>query len=315
MPNSNATAQAAESAKASLTVSVVVPTRNRPHQVADCAKSILATDGFVDLIFVDQSDGPETEQALGEIRDPRLRYVRTDTRGVTNGRNIGIETSSSDIVAFTDDDCRVRHDWVQRIVDVFAADPSVAVVSGRVVVPDEILNLGYAEGFEPRERDWQGRYPPLGRDWGITANMSIRKSVLARTGAFDPFLGAGAPLRSGGEPDFLFRVLRAGLKVVNASEVVVDHYGIRKPGDEFRKLIMGYSAGTAAAMWKHVRLRDPQGTMVYLRFLGSTLARVSSNVILRRRPTGMNYLIAFVSGTLASHKFRVDRAMRQYVPK
>jgi glycosyltransferase involved in cell wall biosynthesis len=315
MTTSNATVQSAPVAEATLTVSVVVPTRNRPHQVADCAKSILATDGFVDLIFVDQSDGRETEQALSQIKDARLRYVRTDTRGVTNGRNIGMDSSTSDIVAFTDDDCRVRKDWVKRIIDVFAADPSVAVVSGRVEVPEEIRHLGYAEGFEPRERDWHGRYPPLGRDWGITANMSIRKSVLARTGAFDPMLGAGAPLKSGGEPDFLFRVLRAGMKVVNANEVVVDHYGIRKPGEEFRKLIMGYSAGTAAAMYKHVRLRDPHGTLVYLRFLGSTVARVSGNVLFRRRPTGMNYLIAFLSGTLASYKFRVDPTKREYVPK
>jgi len=315
MATSNATAPTAPSTQATLTVSVVVPTRNRPHQVADCAKSILATDGFVDLIFVDQSDGRETEQALSEIDDARLRYVRTDTRGVTNGRNIGMNESTSDIVAFTDDDCRVRKDWVKRIVDVFVADPSVAVVSGRVVVPEEIQHLGYAEGFEPRERDWQGRYPPIGQDWGITANMSIRKSVLDRTGAFDPMLGAGAPLRSGGEPDFLFRVLRAGMKVVNASEVIVEHYGIRKPGEEFRKLIMGYSAGTAAAMYKHVRLRDPHGAMVYMRFLGSTIARVSGNVLFRRRPTGMNYLIAFLSGTLASYRFRVDPTKREYVPR
>lgn len=307
--------QTASNPKPALTVSVVVPTRNRPHQVGDCAKSILATDGFVDLIFVDQSDGPESERALAEIVDPRLRYIRTETRGVTSGRNVGMDASTSDIIAFTDDDCRVRPDWVKRIIDVFTADPDVAVVSGRVVVPPEILESGYAEGFEPRERYWQGRYPPIGRDWGITANMSIRKSVLAQVGAFDPMLGAGAPLRSGGEPDFLFRVLRAGLKVVNASEVVVDHYGIRKPGEEFRKLIMGYSWGTAAAIFKHVRLRDPAGAMVYLRFLGSTVARVSGNVLSGRRPTGANFLIAFVQGTLASYRYRVDPTTREYVPK
>ena len=143
---------------------------------------------------------------------------------------------------------------------VFAGDPQVAVVCGTVRVPEEIQHLGYAEGFEGKQREWQGEYPPLGQDWGITANFSLRRSVLSEIGDFDPFLGAGAPLCSGGEPDFLFRVLRAGYKVINANEVVVDHYGIRKPGEEFRKLIMGYSAGTAAAMFKHVRLRDPDVT-------------------------------------------------------
>jgi len=56
---------------------------------------------------------------------------------------------------------------------------------------------------------------------GITANLSLRRSVIERVGKFDPLLGACAPLSSGGEPDMLFRVLRAGHKVVNASEVQV----------------------------------------------------------------------------------------------
>jgi GT2 family glycosyltransferase len=241
--------------------------------------------------------------------------VRTDTRGVTNGRNLGMSLSRSDIVAFTDDDCRVRPDWVQRTIDIFAADPQVAVVCGRVVVPDEIQKLGYAEGFEPQEREWQGRYPPLGRDWGITANFSIRLSVLDRVGLFDPMLGAGAPLRSGGEPDFLFRVLRGGFKVVNAREVVVDHYGVRKPGDEFKKLIMGYGAGTASAIYKHVRLGDPAGIVVYLRFLTSAILVVVGNVLRLKRPTGTNYLRAFLSGTLASYRFPVDRKSRQYIER
>lgn len=300
---------------ANLSVSVIVPTRNRSVHAEACAKSILAANGFVDLIFVDQSDDRATAEALSKIADPRLRYYSSDTRGVTKSRNLGMAMSSSDIVAFTDDDCRVSLDWIEKTKAIFASDPEVAVVCGRVCVPEEIQHLGYAEGFEPQRREWQGEYPPLGRDWGITANFSIRRSVLDKIGEFDPLLGAGAPLRSGGEPDFLFRVLRAGYKVVNAKEVLVDHYGIRKPGEEFRKLIMGYSAGTAAAMFKHVRLLDPDGTKVYLRFLASTLLRVSGNVLRGRKPTGANYLIAFMSGTFASFKFGVDRKRRQYVER
>jgi GT2 family glycosyltransferase len=223
--------------------------------------------------------------------------------------------SSSEVVLFTDDDCRVTPDWVQSNIDVFAGDPEVAVVCGRVIVPDEIQKLGFAVSFEPREREWQGRFPPLGRDWGITANFSVRLSVVDRVGPFDPMLGAGAPLRSGGELDFLFRVLRAGFKVVNAREVVVYHYGVRKPGDEFRNLIMGYAAGTASAVYKHARLGDRAGIVVYLRFLMSAVLLVIGNVVRLKRPTGANFLKAFLSGTVASYRFSVDRKSRQYMQR
>ncbi len=296
-----------------VTISVNVPTRNRHVHAAECVATLLATSGFDELILIDQSDGTATQEALSKIQDPRFRYVRTPTRGVTIARNIGIELSTGTIVACTDDDCRVAPDWAACIARIFAADLEVAVVCGRVRVPEELQESGYTLGFEPQVRELKGRYPPLDGDWGITANMAIRRDVLARVGGFDPMLGAGAPLRSGGEPDFLFRVLRAGLKVVNAREVVVDHLGVRAPGEEAQKLVLGYGAGTAAAIYKHVRLGDTAALAVYLGFLWATVRRVSTNVIRGNRPIGLGYLRAFISGSAQSHKFRVDRKLRQYV--
>src|SRR5713226_3277827 len=93
------------------TISINIPTRNRPAHAAACVETALATSGFDEVILIDQSDGPATEEALSKIQDPRFRYVRTPTRGVTIARNIGIELSKGTIIACTDDDCRVAPDW------------------------------------------------------------------------------------------------------------------------------------------------------------------------------------------------------------
>src|SRR5215467_3351590 len=126
----------------SLRVSVAVPTRNRSAHVLQCVQAILALRGFTDIIVVDQSDDDSTRDELSRVEDPRLRYVRSDTRGVANGRNLAMSLSDSDVILFTDDDCRVTPDWVQKNIDIFAADPEVAVICGRVIVPDEIQKLG-----------------------------------------------------------------------------------------------------------------------------------------------------------------------------
>jgi glycosyltransferase involved in cell wall biosynthesis len=295
--------------------SVVVPTRNRPRHALECVERILASDGFSELVVVDQSDTPETEQILSRIRDTRLRHVRTESRGVSIARNTGIERSVGEIIAFTDDDCRVSKDWVRKMAGVFASDPDIAVVCGRVHVPEELRSQGFAEWFEPQHRTWKGKYPPSGKEWGITANMGVRRDALSRIGVFDSMLGAGAPLRSGAEPDLLFRALRAGFTVVNAQEVVVDHLGIRPLGPEARQLIRGYGLGTGAALFKHVRLGDPEGLGVYLRLLGWNVGRVCTNVLRAQRPTGAGYLYSFVSGAVASFRFGVDRSQRQYVAR
>jgi len=234
---------------------------------------------------------------------------------VTISRNLGIKLSKGAIIACTDDDCRVTSDWATNIAAIFAADPEVAVVCGRVRIPDDVWSSGYVLGFEPRVRVWQGRYPPADSDWGITANLALRRQVLARVGDFDPILGAGAPLISGGEPDFLFRVLRAGFKVVNASEVSVDHFGVRTPGPEAQRLIRGYALGTGAAFWKHVRLGDRQALGVFLNFVGVSVRAVCMNLVRDHRPQGMGFLVAFLSGIPKSYRFRIDRQRRQYLPR
>src|SRR3990172_2030184 len=214
---------------ASPTISVVVPTRNRPDHAVACATTLLrapplrGAGGFLALVVTAQSDRAETQAALERLGDPRLRHVRSPLRGATNGRNAGIAASRGSVLAFTDDDCRVASDWAASIASIFRTDPEAAVVCGRVRVPEEIRRRGFAMGFEPCVREWKGRFPPPDRDWGITANLAARRDVLERVGWFDPVLGPGAPLLCGEEPDLLFRVLKAGYKVVNASEVVVDH--------------------------------------------------------------------------------------------
>ena len=294
-------------------LSVVVPTRNRPAHALECVASILGTSGFSELILVDQSDGDETERGAAQVNDARLRYVRTDTRGVTSARNIGMELSESEIIAFTDDDCRVPSDWAAAILKVFADDPEAVLVCGRVRVPQELWERGFTESFEPEVREWVGRYPPFGKDWGITANMSMRREVVLRLGAFDPFLGAGSPLRSGGEPDLIFRVLKAGLKIVNASEVVVEHLGVRPYGKAASLLMRGYLFGTGAALFKHVRLGDRAAIALYLHFFQQNLLRIGKGLLRDRKPDGLGYLLGFVSGTAASYKFGVDRERRRYV--
>jgi glycosyltransferase involved in cell wall biosynthesis len=303
---------APSSAKSWPAVSVVIPTRNRAQHALACVNSVLATSGIAEVIVVDQSDEEDTRQAIESIRDNRLRYVRSELRGATSGRNVGIEQSHGDVIAFTDDDCRVRHDWALNISAVFRADRDTAVVCGRVIVPPEILERGFAVGFEPVVRVWQNRFPKPGIDWGITANFAVRRDVFDQVGGFDPMLGPGAPLLCGEEPDILFRVLRVGLKVVNADEVQVEHLGVRARGEETRALFDTYAAGTAAALIKHARLGDLRGTLLYARWLGKSGFQVVKSLATGTRPTGARFFMAFLTGTVASWQFGIDREKRVY---
>lgn len=118
---------------------MVVPTPNRPDHVSDCAKSVIADGGFDGLLFVDQCDGSETAERIAAITDTqRAICIRSDLPGATNGRNVGIENTSGLLMAFTDDDWRVAPNWCESIRGLFASDPRIAVVCGRVDVAEDL---------------------------------------------------------------------------------------------------------------------------------------------------------------------------------
>jgi GT2 family glycosyltransferase len=297
-----------------LTVSAIVSSRNRPADAFPCVSSILRNPDLLELVFIDQSDTFDTRDALQPIADARLKYVRSEQRGLSNGRNQGIALSKGDILAYTDDDCRTPADWVSKIRRVFIEDADALVVCGRVVVPPELADKGFTTGFEPADREWQHRYPGPAA-WGIGANMSIRRSAFDSVGVFDPFLGAGAVLPAGEELDFMYRVLKAGFKVINASEVELTHLGTRPAGDATRTLWSSYGAGAAAVLAKHIRLGDPDAIRLYLEHL-STIGRwVAKSLFTGRRPLGARYMYSLLAGAAASFKYSVDRQRKLYAQR
>jgi GT2 family glycosyltransferase len=297
-------------------IAVVVPTRNRPDHAEPCVRTVLANPELdLEVTLIDQSDDDATELAVSAHRaDPRFRYARTSSRGASNARNLGLQLSTAPLVAFTDDDCRVAPDWLARIRTIFKEDPSAGIVYGRVSIPAEFRAGGFGAEFEPGVREYQGYYPSFASPWGIGANMSVRRSLIDRIGAFDPLLGPGSPFHAGEEVDLMIRALAAGAKIVNAAEVEVSHLGVRT-GAAASQLYRGYGIATGATLAKHVRL----GTAHSVRFTASCLAHFTwlalRNMAARRRPTGLGMLAGTLRGMRRSIRQPIDAAHSVYAER
>jgi glycosyltransferase involved in cell wall biosynthesis len=300
-----------------LTLSVVVPTRNRPDQIGACVESVLACpEGGLELVVVDQSDSDDTGRELGRYAaDRRLRHIRSDTRGASNARNLGIAHSRAPLLAFTDDDCRVPVDWASRILRHFEDAPEVSLVFGSVRLPETYAVGGFGAQFEPTEREFQHRLPAPDTPWGISANMSVRRAVVARIGGFDQLLGPGALFPAGGEDtDFMIRAVAAGFKIVNAREVAVLHLGVRE-GAEAARLVRNYGLALGATFAKHMRLGTRYGGAALLRrWAMISVTRSALNLLTGRRPTGFGFTIALLTGALRSLRHSIDQESGTFVP-
>jgi hypothetical protein len=145
----------------------------------------------------------------------------------------------------------------------------------------------------------------------LTANLAFRRATIERAGMFDEALGAGGPLRSGGEPDFLLRVLRRGLRIFDAPEAEVAHLGVRT-GRDGPALVRKYLFGTGAAMAKHVRLGDPWGWLLLGAYLKHFSRQAAKNLLRTGRPRGAEEAVALAVGALSSLRFRVDAKTRLF---
>jgi len=99
-------------------VSVVIPTRGRPDLIGRALRSVLANDHpDFDVFVIDQSDDDATGAVVRELAlvDARVHYVHTTPPGLSRAYNLGARLAAAPILAFTDDDCVARTDWVTAI--------------------------------------------------------------------------------------------------------------------------------------------------------------------------------------------------------
>lgn len=125
---------------------MVLPTHNRPELVREAIASVLAQDyaGPIEVLVVfDRSDPDLTLVRADERRSVQVTRNRR-TPGLAGARNTGIEESSSDWVAFLDDDDAWTPGKLSAQLDQLARTPgSVFGTTAMVVIWDgrEVVRL------------------------------------------------------------------------------------------------------------------------------------------------------------------------------
>lgn len=207
-------------------VSVIIPIYNGETDLLDlinCLRSQTYPRQQVEYIIINNNSSDRTaailEKATTEAVKEGLNLQQLSENQIQSSyaaRNLGIRTSSSDILAFTDADCRPDLDWVEQLVKPFA-NPKVGIVVGELIaLPGNTWLEKYAEYTRIMSQKFLLEHPFCA--YGQTANLAIRKQAIQQVGLFRPYL------TTGGDADICWRILReSDWQIELASQAIIRH--------------------------------------------------------------------------------------------
>ena len=114
-------------------VRVVIPTCNRPAQLARCLASIEATrrPWPIEVVVVDDGSATPLDAVLSPFQTTvAATLVRQSNSGSGVARNTGVAHADGRYIVFLDDDCALEHGTVVAFVEALHDEPG-AIVGGR----------------------------------------------------------------------------------------------------------------------------------------------------------------------------------------
>jgi GT2 family glycosyltransferase len=203
--------------------SVIVPAYQAARTLPALLTS-LSLQAFKDfeLILVDDCSRDGTARIAYAYPCKVLRMP--ENRGPARCRNEGARSAAGEILVFTDSDCEVAPDWLERMDQHFRTEDTDAIMGRLVLKPstflgDSISALGFPAGgsigFEKMWRvDEKGFTDSLS-----SCNCAVRQGLFWKVGGFDETF----PYAGGEDSLFAYHMKKAGFRIRYCPDVIVYH--------------------------------------------------------------------------------------------
>ena len=175
-------------------VSVVIPAHNHESYVGEAIQSVL-DQSFADfeLIIINDGSTDHTEEEILKFRDPRIRYVAQENRGLSVTLNRGVELARGDYFNFLPSDDTFYPEKLEVQLRAFEEDPDLGVLfayprivdAGGQEIEDRAVAGWPIVPFETKEEIFPALFE---RNFLSAPTALIKTDCLRKVGGFDPFL-------------------------------------------------------------------------------------------------------------------------------
>lgn len=206
-------------------VSVIINTDGRVKSLSTCLESLryLRYPNFEVVVVA----GPTRDGTHELCRNygNQIKFAECPHRNLSMSRNISIQVSSGELVAFLDDDSVPEPEWLDDVVPAFQ-DPDVAVAGG--FLHDHTgktyqWTFGTLDRYGTADTSWKRAAPEFNFPYSfnyphVMANSLFRRTAVVEVGGFDEeyeyFLD---------ESDIILRLVDMGWKVAQLDKGFIHH--------------------------------------------------------------------------------------------
>ncbi len=218
-----------------LLISIIIPTHNSEATIKGCINS-LSSQSYprekFEIIVVDDGSTDKTITLAKNAGADKIIEIQPCFQG--KARNIGVENSKTEYLAFIDSDCEANDGWIKTIIENL---PHVKAITGPIENGNPKSLVAWSEylvefgQFHKFRRKSQVRWLP-------GCNLAFTKDVFLKTGGFTEIPSSedlifGESLRDAGFDAFFIPSLRirhlcrTNLKKVLANNELLGKYAVR----------------------------------------------------------------------------------------
>ena len=119
----------------SIKFSVVIPTYHRPKELTDCLMGVLNQEipkDSYEIIVVDNDVKGSAQTTIQQIQagNNNIHYERRFSNNLSEARNLGAKIGKGEWIAFLDDDCVPKPDWLQVAMELLQQNNQPGLVFG-----------------------------------------------------------------------------------------------------------------------------------------------------------------------------------------
>lgn len=142
---------------------VIMPTWNRAQIIKRSINSVLSqTCKDFELVIVDDASTDNTEKIITELKDSRIRYTKLEKhQGASACRNVGINSSSSELITFLDSDDTIYENCLIVLKTSFEREQWDVAYCNVEAVHGESVKI-YSYGFNKRRLASHNYIPNVG---------------------------------------------------------------------------------------------------------------------------------------------------------